>query len=83
MVAGEIVYLIVIYVDDIVLTSSEREREELLAFLYERFPVKDLGDCTLFGGCAIEMDLSSGINKVSQKAYIESVLPPPLPPVPT
>ncbi|CAB1102942.1 unnamed protein product [Ectocarpus sp. CCAP 1310/34] len=74
VVDGEVVGLIVIYVDDIMLSATEEEREELLASLQKRFPVKDLGDCTWYDGCAIEVDLENGTTKLSQTAYIESML---------
>eukprot|EP00752_Nemacystus_decipiens_P011252 g10000.t1 len=74
MVDGEVISLIVIYVDDIMLAADEEERKELFASLQKRFPVKDLGDCTWYDGCAIEMDLENGITKLSQTAYIESML---------
>ncbi|CAB1106624.1 unnamed protein product [Ectocarpus sp. CCAP 1310/34] len=74
VVDGEVVGLIVIYVDDIMLCATEEEREELLASLQKGFPVKDLGDCTWYDGCAIEVDLENGTTKLSQTAYIESML---------
>ncbi|CAB1096840.1 unnamed protein product [Ectocarpus sp. CCAP 1310/34] len=67
VVDGEVVGLIVIYVDDILVAADEGEREELFASLNKKFPVKDLGECTWYDGCAIAMDLS-------QTAYIESML---------
>ena len=56
------------------MVASEQEREELLASLRKRFPVKDLGKCTWYDGIGIETDLGNGTTKLSQKAYIESVL---------
>ncbi|CAB1107675.1 unnamed protein product [Ectocarpus sp. CCAP 1310/34] len=74
VVDGDVVGLIVIYVDDIMFSATEQEREELLASLQKRFSVKDLGDCTWYDGCAIEVDLENGTTKLSQTAYIESML---------
>ena len=74
MVDREIVGLIVIYVDDIMVVASEQERKELLASLRERFSVKDLGKCTLCGEFGIATGLENGTTKLTQKAYIESVL---------
>ena len=74
MVDGETVGLIVIYVDDIMLAADDKEREKLLAALNKKFAVKDLGDCTWYDGCAIDMNLENGTTKVSQTAYIESML---------
>ncbi|CAB1111337.1 unnamed protein product [Ectocarpus sp. CCAP 1310/34] len=74
VVDGEVVGLIVIYVDDILVAADEGEREELFASLNKKFPVKDLGECTWYDGCAIAMDVENGITKLSQTAYIESML---------
>ncbi|CAB1110128.1 unnamed protein product [Ectocarpus sp. CCAP 1310/34] len=74
VVDGEVVGLIVIYVDDILVAADEGGREELFASLNKKSPVKDLGECTLYDGCAIAMDVENGITKLSQTAYIESML---------
>ncbi|CAB1111664.1 unnamed protein product [Ectocarpus sp. CCAP 1310/34] len=74
VVDGEVVGLIVIYVDDIIVAADEGEREELFASLNKKFPVKDVGECTWYDGCAIAMDVENGITKLSQTAYIESML---------
>ncbi|CAB1106081.1 unnamed protein product [Ectocarpus sp. CCAP 1310/34] len=74
VVDGEVVGLIVIYVDGILVAADEGEREELFASLNKKFPVKDLGGCTWYDGCAIAMDVENGITKLSQTAYIESML---------
>ncbi|CAB1105630.1 unnamed protein product [Ectocarpus sp. CCAP 1310/34] len=74
VVDGEVVGLIVIYVDDILVAADEGDREELFASLNKKFPVKDLGECTWYDGCAIVMDVENGITKLSQTAYIESML---------
>ncbi|CAB1101563.1 unnamed protein product [Ectocarpus sp. CCAP 1310/34] len=47
---------------------------EVFAFLNKKSPVKDLGECTWYDGCAIAMDVENGITKLSQTAYIESML---------
>ena len=63
MVDGEVVGLIVIYVDDIMVVASEQEREELLASLRKRFPVKGSGKCTWYDGIGIETDLENGTSE--------------------
>ncbi|CAB1117896.1 unnamed protein product [Ectocarpus sp. CCAP 1310/34] len=74
VVDGEVVGLIVIYVDDILVAADEGEREELFASLNKRFSVKDLGECTWYDRCAIAMDVENSIPKLSQTACIESML---------
>ncbi|CAB1117832.1 unnamed protein product [Ectocarpus sp. CCAP 1310/34] len=74
VVDGEVVGLIVIYVDDILVAADEGEREGLFASLNKNFPVKGMGECTWVDGCAIAMDVDNGIPKLSQTAYIESML---------
>ncbi|CAB1103274.1 unnamed protein product [Ectocarpus sp. CCAP 1310/34] len=74
VVDGEVVGLIVIYVDDILVAADEGEREELFASLNKKFPVNDQGECTWYDGCAVAMDVEYGITKLSQTAYIESML---------
>ncbi|CAB1111877.1 unnamed protein product [Ectocarpus sp. CCAP 1310/34] len=74
VVDGEVVGRIVIYVDDILVAADEGEREELFASFNKNFPVKDLGKCTWYDGCAIAMDVENGITKLSQTVYIERML---------
>ncbi|CAB1107750.1 unnamed protein product [Ectocarpus sp. CCAP 1310/34] len=70
----QVVGLIVIYVDDILVAADKGEREELSASLKKKFPVKDLGECTWYDGCAIAMDVENGITNLSQTTYNESML---------
>ena len=74
IVDEKVVGLLVIYVDDIMVVASQQERDELLASLRKRFPVKDLVECTWYDGIGIETDLDNGACKLSQRAYTESVL---------
>ena len=62
-----------IYVGDIMVVASEQERDELLAFLWKKYPVKDLGGCKWYDGFRIETDLENGTTTLSQKAYTESI----------
>ncbi|CAB1106671.1 unnamed protein product [Ectocarpus sp. CCAP 1310/34] len=57
VVDGEVEGLVVIHVDDILVAADEGEREELFASLNKKFPVKDLGECIWYDGCAIAMDV--------------------------
>jgi len=69
-----VVMIIVIYVDDILVAGSDDDCKELLASLNKAFPTKDLGECVWFDGCAVERDLEAGTLRISQTAYIDSIV---------
>ncbi|CAB1105045.1 unnamed protein product [Ectocarpus sp. CCAP 1310/34] len=74
MVDEVVVMIIVIYVDDILVAGSDEDCEELLASLNKKFPTKNLGECQWFDGCAIERDVEAGTLRISQTAYIDSMV---------
>eukprot|EP00903_Cladosiphon_okamuranus_P021398 g19668.t1 len=74
VVDGKVGSIVVINVDDILFVGPEEERVELLTSLQKKLPVKDLGPCTWYDGCAIDMNLELGTTKLSQTAYIEAML---------
>ena len=63
-----------VYVDDLLVGGSEEDCESLLASLNKKFPTNDLGECTWYDGCGIERDVELGIIKLSQEAYVESLM---------
>ena len=63
-----------VYVDDLLIGGSEEDCESLLASLNKTFPTNDLGECTWYDGCGIERDVELGIIKLSQEAYVESLM---------
>ncbi|CAB1106812.1 unnamed protein product [Ectocarpus sp. CCAP 1310/34] len=69
-----VVMIIVIYVDDILVAGSDEDCEELLASLNKKFPTKNLGECEWFDGCAIERGVEAGTLRISQTAYIDSMV---------
>ncbi|CAB1111413.1 unnamed protein product [Ectocarpus sp. CCAP 1310/34] len=69
-----VVMIIVIYVDDILVAGSDEDCKELLDSLNEKFPNENLGEYEWFGGCAIERDVEAGTLKISQTAYIDSMV---------
>lgn len=69
-----VLMIIVIYVDDILVAGSNEDCKELFASLNKVFPTKDLGECVWFDGCAVERDLEAGTLKISQTAYIDSIM---------
>ena len=67
--------ILVLYVDDILLASSDVELlHETKRFLSSKFDMKDLGNASFVLGIQIYKDRSKGILGLSQKAYINKVL---------
>ena len=63
-----------VYVDDLLVGGSEEDCESLLASLNKKFPTNDLGECTWYDGSSIERDVELGTIKLSQEAYVESLM---------
>jgi transposase InsO family protein len=69
------VIFLVLYVDDILLASSDLGLlHETKQFLSQNFEMKDLGEASYVIGIEIHRDRNQRILKLSQKAYIEKVL---------
>ncbi|RVW88542.1 Retrovirus-related Pol polyprotein from transposon TNT 1-94 [Vitis vinifera] len=67
--------ILVLYVDDILLASSDVGLlHETKRFLSRKFDMKDLGDASFVLGIQIYRDRPRGILGLSQKAYIDKVL---------
>ena len=60
--------------DDLLIGGSEEDCVSLLASLNKMFPTNNLGECAWYDGCGIERDVELGTIKVSQKAYVESLM---------
>ncbi|RVW13644.1 Retrovirus-related Pol polyprotein from transposon TNT 1-94 [Vitis vinifera] len=73
--SGSKFIILVLYVDDILLASSDVELlHETKRFLSSKFDMKDLGDASFVLGIQIYRDRPRGILGLSQKAYINKVL---------
>ena len=64
----------ILYVDDILLASSDRGMHKTKKFLSKNFEMKDMDEATYVIGIETFRDRSHGILELSQKAYIERVL---------
>jgi hypothetical protein len=74
-VSGSKVIFLVLYVDDILLASSDLGLlHETKQFLSQNFEMKDLGEASYVIGIEIHRDRNQRILKLSQNAYIEKVL---------
>ena len=73
--SGSRYIFLVLYVDDILLASNDKELlHETKKFLSKKFEMKDLGEASFVLGIQIHRDRSWGILGLSQKSYIEKVL---------
>ena len=73
--SGSKFIILVLYVDDILLSSSNVELlHETKQFLFSKFDMKDLGNAFFVLGIHIYKDRSRGILGQSQKSYIDKVL---------
>ncbi|KAL0307710.1 UNVERIFIED_CONTAM: Retrovirus-related Pol polyprotein from transposon TNT 1-94, partial [Sesamum angustifolium] len=74
-VSGSKYIFLVLYVDDILLASSDMGLlHETKVFLAKNFEMKDMGEASYVIGIEIHRDRSKRILGLSQKAYIEKVL---------
>ena len=63
-----------VYVDDLLIGGSEEDYESLLALPNKTFPTNNLSECAWYGGCGIEREVELGTAKLSQEAYVESLM---------
>jgi hypothetical protein len=74
-IKGSMFIILVLYVDDILLTSSDNNLlYETKGFLSSNFDMKYLGDASYVLGIEIHCYKTKGVIGLSQKAYIEEVL---------
>ena len=74
IVDGVVDMIIGVYVDDILVGGPQEYCESLLLSLKKKFPTNDLGEFTRYDGCGIERNAELGAIKLSQEAYVESLM---------
>ena len=74
IINGVVVRIISVYVDDLLVEGSQEDYESLLLPLNKKFPTNDLGECTWYDGCLTEKNAELGTIKLSQEAYVESLM---------
>ena len=74
IVHGVVVMVIGIYLDDLLIDGSEEDCESLLVSLNKKLPTNNLGECTWYDGYGIERDVELDTIKLSQEAYVESLM---------
>ena len=74
-VSGSKFIFLVLYVDDILLTTNDTDMLiETKELLFSHFDMKDLGEASYVLGIQILRDRPSGIMRLSQQTYIERIL---------
>ena len=64
----------VVVVGGLLKGGSEEDCESLLAYLNKTFSTNASGECTWYNECGIERDVELGTIKLSQEAYVESLM---------
>ena len=74
-VSGSKYIFLVLYVDDILLTSNDTDMfVETKQLLFSHFDMKDLGEASYVLSIQILHDRLSGILRLSHRTYIERIL---------
>jgi hypothetical protein len=67
-------FFLILYVDDILLASSDVNLLLEMKFLSSNFDMKDLDEASFILGIEIHWDRRKGVLGLSQKTYLEKVL---------
>ena len=71
----EVTLIVCVHVDDLVVTAKDKETfHTYYAQLKEEFPVSAIGDLSWYLGCAFERDRMKGIMKMTQTAFVDSLV---------
>ena len=77
VVDGEVTLIVYVHVDDLLIAVTAKDKEMFGAFyaqLKEEFPVNDMGDMSWYLGCAFERDKIEGVMKMTQTAFVDSLV---------
>ena len=71
---GEIVVIIVVYIDDLLVASeAKRNEEHAMKDLRPCFPIKDIGEAGFYLGYHIRRDRDAGTMNVDQHRFVRTV----------
>ena len=73
-VAGEIVLIVVIYVDDMLIIGNRGDIDAVKKAVSQEFAVKDLGELKWMLGMKFERDRKNRTIEITQKTYIQQVM---------
>ena len=75
VVDEEITLIVCVHVDDLAVTASDKETFDAFnAQLKKEFPVNGMGDLSWYLGCAFERDKMEGTMKMTQAAFVDSLV---------
>lgn len=75
LVEGNRIFIVAVYVDDIIIFSNNNEMEKKLTkVLFEEFKMKDMGEISSVLGIRITRDRKSGTISLDQTNYIQDLL---------
>ena len=70
---GVVKLILVVHVDDFVVSGEKETCEELHHTLNENFPTENLGELKWYLGCAVERDWQRGSVTIKQLAMIDTL----------
>ena len=70
---GMVKLILVVHVDDILVSGEKEAFEELHHALNENFPTENLGELKWYRGCAAERDWQGGSVTIKQPAMIDTL----------
>jgi hypothetical protein len=73
-VAGEIVLIVVIYVDDMLIVGNRGDIDAFKKAVSQEFAVKDLGELKWMLGMKFKRDRKNRTIEITQKTYIQQVM---------
>ena len=73
IVEGVMKLILVVHVDDILVSGEKEACEELHHTLNENFPTENLGELKWYLGCAAERDWQRGSVTIKQPAMIDTL----------
>ena len=75
VVDGEVTLIVCVHVDNLAVEAKDKDTfEGLYAQLKDKFPVSDMGDLSWYLGCAFERDRMEGVMKMTQTAFVDSLV---------
>ena len=75
VVDGEVTLIICVHVDDLAVTAKRKNTfDSFYAELKEEVPVSDMDYLSWYLGCAFERDRMEGVMKMTQTAFVDSLV---------
>jgi hypothetical protein len=72
---GDVKFLIVVYVDDLILVCNSKDKLlEVKKELFQKFKMKDLGDLHFFLGMEVKRDRAQRLLYINQIGYLKEIL---------